>query len=139
VWSVRAGGMDRPISTISHPAGPLLSSQPGGPPCWVSPLAFGIIGWKQMIMKATKIMTAFVTVYRHTLFPVSPPSSHSGSVYFLELDCGRCVNNSDSLFILTSIPAWASLTPLCLYIAESEGVSGDLGHAFLTINHKVMG
>jgi hypothetical protein len=25
-------------------AGSLSSSQPGGPPCWVSPLAFGLIG-----------------------------------------------------------------------------------------------
>ena len=27
-----------------HPAGSLSSSQPGGPPCWTSPLAFGLIG-----------------------------------------------------------------------------------------------
>jgi hypothetical protein len=40
VWSVRAGGMDRP----SHPAGSLSSSQPGRPPCWASSLAFGLIG-----------------------------------------------------------------------------------------------
>jgi len=118
--------MDRPSRTKSHPAGSLSSSQPG------VPVVLG--GWKQNIMKATKIMTAFLTVYRHTLFPVSPPSSHSGSVYFLELDCGRCVNNSDSLFILTSIPAGASLTPLCLYGRVKVHVSGDLGHAFLTIN-----
>jgi hypothetical protein len=26
------------------PAGSLFSSQPGGPPCWVSPLAFGLLG-----------------------------------------------------------------------------------------------
>ncbi len=26
------------------PAGPLSSSQPGGPPCWASPLVFGLIG-----------------------------------------------------------------------------------------------
>jgi hypothetical protein len=26
------------------PAGSLFSSQPGGPPCWASPLAFGLIG-----------------------------------------------------------------------------------------------
>jgi hypothetical protein len=26
------------------PAGSLSSSQPGGPPCWASPLAFGLIG-----------------------------------------------------------------------------------------------
>jgi hypothetical protein len=38
VWSVRAGGMDRPSRKKSHPAGSLSSSQPGGPPNWVSPL-----------------------------------------------------------------------------------------------------
>jgi hypothetical protein len=43
VWSVRAGGMDRPSRTKLHPAGSLSSSQPGGPPCWASPLAFGLI------------------------------------------------------------------------------------------------
>ncbi len=26
------------------PAGPLSSSQSGGPPCWASPLAFGLLG-----------------------------------------------------------------------------------------------
>ncbi len=36
VRSVRAGGMDRP----SRPVVSLTSSQPGGPPCWASPLAF---------------------------------------------------------------------------------------------------
>ncbi len=45
VWSVRAGGMDRPSHTKSHPAGSLSSSQPGGQPCWASPLAFGLIGY----------------------------------------------------------------------------------------------
>jgi hypothetical protein len=30
---------------FSHPAGSLSSSQPGGPPCWDSPLAFGLIGY----------------------------------------------------------------------------------------------
>ncbi len=44
VWFVWAGGMDRPSRTKSHPAGSLSSSQPGGPPCWTSPLAFGLIG-----------------------------------------------------------------------------------------------
>ncbi len=44
VWSAGAGGMDRPSSTKSHLAGSLTSSQPGGPPCWTIPLAFGIIG-----------------------------------------------------------------------------------------------
>jgi hypothetical protein len=43
VWSVRAGGMDRPSHTKSHPVGSLSSSHPGGPPCKVSPLAFGLI------------------------------------------------------------------------------------------------
>ncbi len=33
VWSVKAGGMYK-----------ILSSQPGGPPCWASPLVFGLIG-----------------------------------------------------------------------------------------------
>jgi hypothetical protein len=37
----RAGGMNR-LSCISR-AGSLSSSQPGGPPNWVSPLAFGLI------------------------------------------------------------------------------------------------
>ncbi len=33
----------RPLCTKSHPAGSLSSSQSGGPPCWASPLAFGLI------------------------------------------------------------------------------------------------
>ncbi len=44
VRSVREGGMDRPSQHKSHPAGSLSSSQPGGPPCWVISLAFGLIG-----------------------------------------------------------------------------------------------
>jgi hypothetical protein len=28
----------------SHPAGSLSSSQPGGPPCWASPLTLGLFG-----------------------------------------------------------------------------------------------
>jgi hypothetical protein len=44
VWFVWAGGMDRPSRTKSHPAGSLSSSQPDGPPCRASPLAFGLIG-----------------------------------------------------------------------------------------------
>ncbi len=40
----KAGGTARPSPTKSHlPAGPLSSRQPGGPPCWASPLAFGLI------------------------------------------------------------------------------------------------
>jgi hypothetical protein len=37
-----AGGMDRPSRSKSHPAGPLCN-QPGWPPCWTGPLAFGLI------------------------------------------------------------------------------------------------
>ncbi len=36
-WSVRQAAW-----TKSHPAGSPSSSQPGGPPCWASPLAFGL-------------------------------------------------------------------------------------------------
>ncbi len=47
VWSVRADGMDRPYITSKITtcwgAGSLSSGQPGGPPCWASPLAFGLI------------------------------------------------------------------------------------------------
>ncbi len=41
--SCRAGGMNRPSCTKTHSAGSLSSSQSGGPPCWASPLAFGLI------------------------------------------------------------------------------------------------
>jgi hypothetical protein len=56
VCSCEAGGMDRQSRTKSHPAGSLYSSQPGGPPCWTSPLAFGIgfytvaFVWKSLYM-----------------------------------------------------------------------------------------
>ncbi len=43
VWK-DAGGTARPSRTKSHPARSLSSSQPGGPPCWASPLVFGLIG-----------------------------------------------------------------------------------------------
>ncbi len=33
------------ITYKSTPAGSLSSSQPGGPPCWASPLAFGLQCW----------------------------------------------------------------------------------------------
>ncbi len=33
-----------PSRTKSHPAGSFSSSQTGGPPCWASPLVFGLIG-----------------------------------------------------------------------------------------------
>ncbi len=36
--------MDRPSRTKSHYAVSLSSSQSGGPPCWASPLSFGLIG-----------------------------------------------------------------------------------------------
>jgi hypothetical protein len=36
--------MDRPSQHKSHLAGSLSFSQPGGPPCWVISLAFGLIG-----------------------------------------------------------------------------------------------
>jgi hypothetical protein len=32
------------MNKITQSAGSLSSSQPGGPPCWTSPLAFGLIG-----------------------------------------------------------------------------------------------
>ncbi len=44
---VRQGRRHRPsitYKTTSHPAGSLSSSQTGGPPCWASPLAFGLHG-----------------------------------------------------------------------------------------------
>jgi hypothetical protein len=50
LWSARAGGMDRTSHTKSHPAGSLSSSQPGGPPCWASLLAFGLIVHNHRIM-----------------------------------------------------------------------------------------
>ncbi len=34
-----------PSSTKSHHAGSISTSQPGVPPCWTSPLAFGLIVW----------------------------------------------------------------------------------------------
>jgi hypothetical protein len=44
VWSVRAGVMDRPSRTKSHPAVSLYSGQPGGPSFWASALIFSLIG-----------------------------------------------------------------------------------------------
>jgi hypothetical protein len=44
---VRYGKSRRYLPSITYkitPAGSLSSSQPGGPPCWTSPLAFGLIG-----------------------------------------------------------------------------------------------
>ncbi len=36
-------GRRQGLSTVHRPAGTLFSSQPGGPPCWATPLAFGLI------------------------------------------------------------------------------------------------
>ncbi len=43
LWSVRECGMDNPFQLKSHQAGSLSSSQPGGPPWWVTSLACGLI------------------------------------------------------------------------------------------------
>ncbi len=42
----KTGSMACPVSITYKitPSGSLSSSQPGGPPCWASPLAFGLIG-----------------------------------------------------------------------------------------------
>jgi hypothetical protein len=40
----KAGGTARPSRTKSHLPDHFYSSQPGGPPCWVQPLVFGLIG-----------------------------------------------------------------------------------------------
>jgi hypothetical protein len=45
VRSVREGGMDRQSQHKSHPARSISSSQPGGPPCCVISLAFGLIDY----------------------------------------------------------------------------------------------
>jgi hypothetical protein len=39
------------------PAGSLSSSQPGGPPCWASPLAFGLIGFN------CRVLAKFLSFY----------------------------------------------------------------------------
>ncbi len=44
LWSVKAGGMDRPSRTKLRPTGSLSSSHAGGRSGWASPLAFGLIG-----------------------------------------------------------------------------------------------
>ncbi len=46
----KAGGTARPSCTKPTPAGSLSSSQPGGPPCWASPLAFGLTGCNYIIV-----------------------------------------------------------------------------------------
>ncbi len=50
--SVRAGGMDY-SSRYSHPAESLSSSQPGGPPRWTSPLAYGHVGYIGTVWEST--------------------------------------------------------------------------------------
>ncbi len=55
VWSARAGGMDHPSRTKSHPGWSLSSSQPGEPPCWASPLACGFgLTLKQLLLQNPK-------------------------------------------------------------------------------------
>ncbi len=48
VRSVKAGGMDRPSRTESHPARSFSSSQTGDLPCWASHLAFSLIAHYSM-------------------------------------------------------------------------------------------
>ncbi len=43
--TARQAETDRPSRTKSHPAGSLSSSQPGGPPCWASPLVYIAASW----------------------------------------------------------------------------------------------
>ncbi len=54
VWSV---------STKSHPAGPLTSNQPGGPPCWANPLAFGLIGKNVLIHSLSMRKPSKLAIY----------------------------------------------------------------------------
>ncbi len=44
----------------SQPVGSLSSSQPGGPPCWASHLAFGVI-----VLEHTISLSVFLTVLHH--------------------------------------------------------------------------
>jgi hypothetical protein len=48
----KAGGTARTSRTKITPAGSLSSSQPGGPPCWASPLDSGLIGMPCVYLKA---------------------------------------------------------------------------------------
>ncbi len=62
VWSVRAGGMDRPSRTKSRPVGVTLLQPARGPPCWASPLAFGLSGdggewWMAVRQKSVDFFT----------------------------------------------------------------------------------
>jgi hypothetical protein len=71
VRSVREGGMDRPSQHKSHPAGSLSSSQPGGPPCWVISLAFGLIGNLSSKIEETKVDHSYELIHA----PCPSPSS----------------------------------------------------------------
>ncbi len=56
-WQVACTGPSQPkIST----GGSLSSSQPGGPPCWASPLVFGLI-----VLNHTIPLSVFLTVLHH--------------------------------------------------------------------------
>jgi hypothetical protein len=64
VWSVRADGMGRPSRTKLYPSGvgSLSSSQPGGPPNWASPLAFGLIAYEHRGVPFADIQSAYIHI-----------------------------------------------------------------------------
>jgi hypothetical protein len=80
VRSVREGGMDRPSHHKSHPAGSLSSSQPGGPPCWVISLAFGLTGNNFSKIKGWKVVHPHELI--HAPCPSPPPCYLTVSLMF---------------------------------------------------------
>ncbi len=67
-------GMDYPSGTKSHPAWSwsLSDSQLGWPPCWTSPLAFGLFDWSTVklayvfLLKSayTKLFILYTFIYQ---------------------------------------------------------------------------
>ncbi len=58
---VRYGKDSLSITYKITPAESLSSSQPGGPPCWASPLAFGLIGYNPLSRQCTILLYVIFT------------------------------------------------------------------------------
>jgi hypothetical protein len=59
------------------PAGSLSSSQPGGPPCWANPLAFGLIGTNQTNVRISALHYSYVAQAVGRVQGVHKPGSFS--------------------------------------------------------------
>jgi hypothetical protein len=135
---VRAGLMDRPSRKKSHPAGSLSFSQPGVPVVLGQPLNLRPQWLEIEYYEGYLNYDGFCDSVHTYVFPCLPTIFTLWLCLFSRTRL-REVCKQLRQFVYTHVHSSLGITYTTLSILQSGGVSGDLGHAFLTINHKVMG